>query len=181
MEFVLIRHTACEAPGLCYGHLDVPLCASADGDIANTLSRVPNIDLVFSSASLRCRRLAEPLAARDGCELITIDDLRELHFGEWEGMQWAQIPRELSDYWAADPWNRAPPGGETEAVLFERVQRALRAARSRTANRIAIVAHGGPLRLLRCLILDQPIDDRWQWNIATGEVARFEVRIALPQ
>lgn len=174
MEFVLIRHTACEiAPGVCYGHLDVPLCASSDADAERTLRNVPGADLIFTSPSQRCLLLARRLAQRDGSRLAELDELRELNFGAWEGLHWARIPRALSDEWAENPWERAPPGGETEAALFERVARAHRVALDQNANRIAIVAHAGPLRLLRCLILGTPLADRWQWTIAPGEVATF--------
>lgn len=171
MEFVLIRHTACDvAPGICYGRLDVSLCASADEDIALTLGNVPAVAAVFSSPSIRCAMLAERLARRERCELTMLDELRELDFGAWEGRPWDRIPRAESDHWAEDPWNRAPPNGETEAALFARVTSAYRTIARCTASRVAIVAHGGPLRLLRCAILARPLAERWDWSIARGEV-----------
>jgi alpha-ribazole phosphatase len=124
MEFALIRHTRCDvAAGTCYGHLDVPLASTAAADIELTLSRVPPVDLVFSSPSRRCYSLAQTLATRDGCEIRMREDLRELNFGSWEGVRWDDIPRTLSDAWAADPWNRAPPSGESESQLWQRATR----------------------------------------------------------
>ncbi|HTU62216.1 MAG TPA: histidine phosphatase family protein, partial [Polyangiales bacterium] len=124
MEFALIRHTRCEvAAGTCYGHLDVPLAPTAAADIESTLSRIPGVDLVFSSPSRRCHSLAQALAARDGCEMRLREELREIHFGSWEGRRWDDIPRNQSDVWAADPWNEAPPGGESESQLWQRVAR----------------------------------------------------------
>jgi alpha-ribazole phosphatase len=124
MEFALIRHTRCEvAAGTCYGHLDVPLASTAAADIELTLSRVPPVDLVFSSPSQRCHSLARAIATRDGCEMELREDLRELNFGRWEGVRWDDIPRALSDTWAADPWNNAPPNGESESQLWLRAAR----------------------------------------------------------
>jgi alpha-ribazole phosphatase len=104
MEFVLIRHTRCDiAPGICYGRLDVPLAKSAPEDIGHTLARTPSVDLVVSSPAQRCHRLAIALGQRDGCDVRVLSELQELDFGTWEGMNWTEIPRPLSDEWAADP------------------------------------------------------------------------------
>jgi alpha-ribazole phosphatase len=176
MEFVLIRHTRCAVqPDVCYGHLDVALHADAAGDIAQALALTPPVDEIFASPSQRCQLLALPLAARARCELNTLDDLRELSFGDWEGLSWPHIPREQSDWWAEDPWHRAPPGGETEQQLFERVNRAYCQIVSRDLRRVAVVAHAGPLRLLRCLILGRPLSERWDWRVPPGAVHTFAV------
>jgi broad specificity phosphatase PhoE len=197
MELVLIRHTRCDVtPGACYGHLDVPLAHTASADIEQTLARTPSVARVFSSPSRRCHLLAEALARRDGCPIHVLPELQELNFGEWEGVAWSVVPRALSDAWAEDPWNRAPPRGESERELWERVKRATvlvlesfaqqspntSAASSiaRTpsadsgAQRIAIVSHGGPLRHLRCLLTRTPAELRWSRSIEFGEVVRVE-------
>lgn len=174
MEFVLVRHTACEiASGVCYGRLDLPLRANANEDIGATLANIPPVSAIFSSPATRCVTLAQRLAARERGNVTLLDTLRELDFGAWEGRRWDEIPRTDSDHWAEDPWNRAPPGGETEAALFARVTTAYRTIASTDASRVAIVAHGGPLRLLRCLILARPIEERWSWSIAPGHVERL--------
>ncbi|MET0656557.1 MAG: histidine phosphatase family protein, partial [Steroidobacteraceae bacterium] len=144
MEFALIRHTRCEvASGTCYGRLDVPLAASAATDIERTLTQTPHVNIVISSPARRCLQLARAIAARDGCDLRVLPELHELDFGAWEGMSWDAIPRAESDAWAEDPWNRAPPGGETESELWTRattvVEQLLEIA---PAQRIAVVSHG---------------------------------------
>jgi len=179
MELALIRHTRCDvAEGTCYGHLDVPLAGSAVADIELTLSRVPPVDLVFSSPSRRCHALAQALANRDACELRVRDDLRELHFGSWEGLRWSDIPRTLSDAWAEDPWNNAPPNGESENQLWQRAAHVAEELRQLEATmRVAVVSHGGPLRHLRCLLTGSPASERWRWSSACGEVTLIAARV----
>jgi alpha-ribazole phosphatase len=175
MEFVLIRHTPCDVPpGVCYGRLDLPLASTAVADIADTLSRTPTVQVIYASPAQRCMELARHLAARDLCHLEIMEDLQELNFGAWEGQPWNEIARHASDAWADDPWNRAPPAGETERELFERVERFARLVESAT-RRVAVIAHGGPLRILRCLLLRQPLAERWSWTIAPGEVVRISL------
>lgn len=172
MEFALIRHTRCDIPaGTCYGQLDIPLASSATLDIEHTLSRIPPVDLVFSSPSQRCHFLAQALARRDACEVLIRPDLRELSFGAWEGLRWNDIPREVSDAWAADAWNNAPPEGESEHQLWQRVARVTdELMRLDEVKRIAVVSHGGPLRHLRCLLTGAPTSERWLWSCECGEV-----------
>jgi alpha-ribazole phosphatase len=178
MELALIRHTRCDIPaGTCYGQLDIPLADTAAADIAATLSRVPPVELVFSSPSRRCHTLAQALALRDSCEIRLSNDLRELSFGSWEGLRWDDIPRTASDAWSTDPWNLAPPDGESESALWQRVARiANEVLKLRENKRIAIVSHGGPLRHLRCLLTGAPASERWSWTCNWGDVALIAPR-----
>lgn len=176
MELVLIRHTTpAVMTGVCYGRTDLPLATSAAQDIQAALAPLPKVDLVYSSPAQRCVRLAAGLAERDACELMLSPELQELDFGAWEQLPWTRIPREHSDPWAADTWNRAPPGGETERALWDRVATWYRRALSAPVPRCAVVAHGGPLRMLRCLALGLSVEERWSWSLNWGEHARFEV------
>lgn len=178
MELVLIRHTAVDAPrGMCYGRLDLPLAASAEADIAAVLARLQRVGAVVSSPASRCRRLAAAIAVRDGCELGVEPDLLELDFGSWEGLRWEAIDRAQSDPWSEDPWNRAPPGGERESELWDRVQRWW--ARWRPpdgVDRVAVVAHGGPLRLLHCRLAGAALEDRWSYSLEPGGVTMLAVQ-----
>jgi alpha-ribazole phosphatase len=90
-------------------------------------------------------------------------------------LPWSRIPREHSDPWAADTWNLAPPGGETEQTLWTRVARWYANTFPQPGTRCAIVAHGGPLRVLRCLALGLGTEARWAWTLGWGEHARFRV------
>jgi alpha-ribazole phosphatase len=175
VEFFLIRHTApAVAKGVCYGQADVPLAETAEWDIQAALAPLPKFDRVYSSPAQRCLRLATALAQRDAVALVLAPELQELNFGDWERLPWAQIPREHSDPWAEDTWNRAPPGGETEQALWTRVASWYLKAASSPVPRCAVVAHAGSLRQLRCLILSLPIEARWSWSLNWGGHARFE-------
>jgi alpha-ribazole phosphatase len=175
MELVLIRHTRCDvAEGTCYGHLDVPLAQTSAGDIARTLAQAPPVGMIFSSPSRRCHELALALASRDTCPLRQLPDLMELNFGAWEGRRWSEVPREQSDPWAEDPWHRAPPYGESESDLWTRAQRAVVELLKVGTPRIAVVSHGGPLRLLQCLLTGIPVEERWSRSVELGGVVRIE-------
>lgn len=176
MEIYLIRHTQPAATaGICYGRSDVPLASTAEQDIQRAIATLPRFNRVYSSPAQRCTKLAEALARRDGCEPIVDAALSELDFGDWERLPWSVIPREHSDPWAADTWHRAPPGGETELALWSRVSTWYAAALAQPVDRCAVVAHGGSLRVLRCLILGLSAEQRWAWSPGWGEHVQFEI------
>lgn len=177
MEFVLIRHTRTSArTGTCYGHLDITLAPTHAEDIRAALVNVAPVDAVFSSPLQRCRLLAQVLAQRDGCPLVLENALRELNFGQWEGLTWDNIPRAQSDQWAQNPWDRAPPDGESEQALWDRVRRWYGQLQLLEFNRIAVVGHGGSLRALRCLMLRLAPQHRWEWQIGHGESVQLSYR-----
>ncbi len=174
MALVLIRHTpVADGAGRCYGTQDLALAASAPQDIAAVLERVAPVDAVIASPAARCLRLGQALALRDACSLTLEPALRELHFGAWEGCRWDDIDRAQSDPWAEDPWNRAPPGGETEAALWRRLQAWLHRWTPEAGARVAIVAHAGPLRLLRCHLERRPLAERWSLSMPPGGVLDY--------
>jgi len=81
----------------------------------------------------------------------TDDRLKEIHFGHWEGQVWYDLPNQDGEAFAlrlADPWGWQPRGGESYAMLSDRVAGWLADVRQPTV----VVSHGGVSRVLRGLI-----------------------------
>ena len=81
--------------------------------------------------------------------------LKELTFGDWEGLTWPEV--EASDpagaaARAADKWRFTPPNGESYAALAER----LRPWAEGLEGDVFVAAHGGVARALMHLIADLP-------------------------
>ena len=103
--------------------------------------------------------------------------LKELTFGAWEGLTWPEVnarnPAAAAER-EADKWNFAPPGGESYAMLAERLRPWLAA---RTAD-CFVVSHGGVARVLMALIagaspLAAENADIWQGRAIVFEGGRF--------
>ena len=165
---LLVRHTAVRVPpGICYGRQDVELAGSAATDIAATLARLPAVAgaHVVSSPARRCVALAAAITP----DFRTDPRLLELDFGTWEGLAWDDVPRAALDVWAADPWGFAAPGGESGRALAARVAAFWHDTPGRP---LVIIAHGGPLRLLRQWAEGRP-PDILEKPPALGEVIRI--------
>jgi alpha-ribazole phosphatase/probable phosphoglycerate mutase len=110
---------------------------------------------VFSSPLLRAWGTAEAIMEANASDvpIETMDDLREISFGEWEGLAYSEIiERHASDYsaWSETPFTSAPTGGESFQSVALRAGRAAEAVKSAAARggEILVVAHGVVLRVL---------------------------------
>ncbi|MEX2518462.1 MAG: histidine phosphatase family protein [Paracoccaceae bacterium] len=140
---IFYRHpTPDAAPGLCYGRWNIGLGAKAAEEIAAACATPPAFAYIVSSPSWRARELAEALAKATGAPLEFDDRLMEMNFGTWEGEFWAEIDRAESDPWAANPWDNAPPKGESFSMVHSRIGAALLEAPPGGC----FVTHAGPIR-----------------------------------
>ena len=146
MGLILVRHTRPDIPaGLCYGRLDVGLLDTFADEAAALLRTLPEVRRVVSSPLLRCRKLAERIAATRAVSLHFDQRLIEMDFGTWEGSLWSALPASQLDAWAKDFMHARPHGGESVAMLKHRVDRAL-AHWSAHPEPIALVTHSGVIK-----------------------------------
>jgi len=181
-RLILVRHgeTDWNREGRLQGGQDIPL---------NDLGR-----LQAAEAADRLRKLVPGFAALDyvaspmhrACETMDIlraglslapgayrkdDRLKELTFGAWEGFTWRDIrkaEREQAQLRERDKWSFVPPGGESYAMLAERIRPALEALPRETV----IVSHGGVARAILALVGAVPpqkasMVEIWQGKILT--------------
>lgn len=152
---IFVRHPVTSAPpDFCYGRTDIGLGEGAEAQIATALQSVPRKARIVTSPLVRCRILADRLAARDGLAPEIDARLQEYDFGRWEGRLWSDIPRDESEPWTADILNRPAPGGESFVALIARVREAL----SRYDDDTLVVCHAGPIRAAHMILLDMPFD-----------------------
>jgi broad specificity phosphatase PhoE len=106
------------------------------------------IDRLYTSPLQRAWLTAHAIAAAAGPVPVAVDDLREIYFGELEGMELADFERAFPDFYQrwrnGDSMDLHYPGGETRRQFRERVARALAPLEieSRSAV-VAVVCHGG--------------------------------------
>ena len=150
-KLYLLRHGLTEANlnGIYAGSgTDLPL---SDEGVAQ-LDRLredfdyPRAGLVFVSPLLRARQSADILYP--GVRQIGIEDLREIHFGEFEGKTVEELQADPVYHRWLDPAQQlTPPGGESGAAFAQRAGAVLEKlceymVRSDTPE-AAVVTHGG--------------------------------------
>lgn len=111
-----------------------------------------SVDLVVHTEFLRTRETAE--LAWPGVRLLEVPELNEFSFGSYEGTRWA----EGFDDWvlSSTPVDHVPGGGESRLVGVRRFIRGYRALLARQEERIAVVAHGAPVRYVLLALEGKP-------------------------
>lgn len=154
MRVYLIRHgqTAWNAHGRAQGHTDIELDeegreqARALGEAARAgrirAHKVVTSDLV---------RSAETAKALECVNTLTDPRLRERSFGEWEGLPFEEIHRQVPGS-GVGAFEFRPPGGESFQDVWNRVE-PVAAELFDEKDPIAVVTHGGTCAILLAQLL----------------------------
>lgn len=148
----LIRHGEPDGGPMFRGTKNDPLSELGWQQMNAAIGPEERWDVVLSSPMERCIRFAENVAERLAVPLHKDDRLREIGFGEWEGLTVEQIQirygkERLARFWA-DAELHTPPDGERLSHFQLRVEAAWHEWTERLAGqRILLVGHGGVVRV----------------------------------
>lgn len=148
---LLARHgeTDWNRDHLWQGHTGPPLNQTGRQQALDLARRITAIDAVYSSDTERTYETAVILAETHRLRVATDPRLREVDFGEWEGLTRAQINERYGG--AFTKWlsgeRSTPTGGEADEAMAERVLAALAEISDRhPLGRVLVVTSGGPIR-----------------------------------
>jgi len=136
------------------GETDVPLSDDGRGQLRRLAERLSGekIAAVYASPLGRTMETGRILAAPHGLPVQASDGLREISHGHWEGKTRAEVEKEYpAEYarWQGDPYNFAPPGGETGLAVTARSIPALLAIVSAHENeQVMVASHKATIRLM---------------------------------
>lgn len=169
----LLRHgqTEWNRAGRLQGHGDSPLteqgvtqAVAMGGALRRAIgdAALPDFTLVSSpqGRALATARFAATVTGHDPSAIVQEPRLMECGFGKWEGEVYAEIEELYPDQWRAreaDHWHYQPPGGESYALVAERVGAWL--AEQPEDAKLIVVGHGLAGRILRALYAGAPRDD----------------------
>lgn len=174
----LLRHGEVEG-GPCYrGSSDDPLSPCGWEQMWAAVGEL-DWDCIVASPLVRCAAFARSLAERRGIPLEIDARLREMHFGAWEGRTAAAIMAEDADaltrFWQ-DPAAYPPPDGEPLAAFRARVLQAWREITHASAGqRVLLVSHGGPIRVVLCEIKQHPVERLLEIEVAHAALLALRV------
>ncbi len=182
----LLRH------GLTQGNLegryigsgsDLPLCEAGAAQLRALKERFayPPAEVVFVSPLLRARQTAEILYP--GVRTIALEDLREMHFGVFEGRTAAELAADPAFAAWLDPASDAVPAGaepradfarRTDALLMKLFEFLLRSH----IGQAACVTHGGVImNMLARHALPQRPPEQWMTDPGAGYSLRCDAQM----
>lgn len=180
-RLVVVRHgeTAWNRDTRIQGHTDIPLNERGLWQATRTglALREEGVVAVYSSDLLRASRTAQAIAEACEVPLHFDEQLRERHFGRFEGLTHdeilAQSPEEGRRWRERDP-EYGPQGGETLQDFYDRCMAvAERLSRRHEGETIVLVAHGGVLDCFYRAATHVGLTTPRSWQIANASINRL--------
>ena len=123
-----------------------------------------SVKCVFTSPLRRALDTAKALAAPSKIPVILDNDLKEIRFGEWEGLTFDEIgsnyPEELRIWNENPPLCRPPGDAETLTEVAERVEGFIRRIRTQyEESTVVAVSHSIPCKLMVASAIGLPLQN----------------------
>ncbi|MFD7558427.1 bifunctional RNase H/acid phosphatase [Streptomyces sp. NPDC059835] len=143
--------------------------------VAEALAARGTIQTVVSSPLRRCRETAQAVATRLGLTVTVEDGLREVDFGAWEGLTFAEVQERFPDdlqAWLDSPKAAPTGGGESFMAATRRISatrdRLLAAHAGRT---VLLVTHVTPVKILVRLALGAPPEALFRMELSAASLS----------
>lgn len=177
-RLLLVRHAepSAETRNRVYGRLDVTL--SPEGEehaerLARLLATTP-ITAVYASPLRRALATAGPLAATHGLTVTVASDLREIDFGDLEGVLLSEVEARfpVEARWTDAPSSAAFPNGESVAALCARSTATVRGIVERhPGETVAVVTHAVVIRAILAEALGMSADALFRLDQGYGAIS----------
>lgn len=145
--------------------------------LASFLRRRP-IDAIYASPMRRAQQTLAPLASHCPRPAIAHPEFREVDFGDWTGLTWEQVHAryQVSAFdWLEQIERGTIANAETGESFRARVEPALRqVVREHAGQSVAIVCHGGVIRMMLSILLDLALPKMAAFEIDYASVSQVE-------
>jgi len=180
-RLLLVRHGKTEGEGSrYYGHIDIGLSQEGVKQVEILRGRLAaeNLNTVYSSDLKRAFDTAEIIAAAHKLKVIPCSDLRELDFGELADMTFEEMKERYhgaTKFLSGQDLDMSAPGGESLRQMSVRIKRFVAEVQKQPAERtLLVVAHGGSLKVLLCILLGIGLKHWWQFRIEPASLTVVE-------
>jgi len=185
-RILLMRHGHVEGilPERFRGRRDVdlsPLGLRQAQATAQHIAGTARPQIVYSSPLRRCIQTGTVIAAACGASLERLDDLNDIHYGDWEWRTYEEVRVQspaLFERWLRSPHLVRFPHGDSLQDLVARVANVLRLLLERHQEEtVVVVGHSSGNRAMLLQTLEQPLSAYWcleQEPCAVSEIELLE-------
>ncbi|HEY6228041.1 MAG TPA: histidine phosphatase family protein [Verrucomicrobiae bacterium] len=137
-------------------------------------------DVLYASPMMRVRQTLAPLAEETGLKPVLMEGLREVDFGTWTGLSWDEVQQKhgVSAFsWLHQLEDGTIERAETVKEFRRRVESSLDQILAEAAGKtIAVICHGGVIRMLLSILLDLPFRKMSIFEIEYASVTKIHHR-----
>ncbi|MEO1496914.1 MAG: histidine phosphatase family protein [Planctomycetota bacterium] len=183
LKIVLVRPGATEydQQGRIQGTLDMPLCEDGRKQVQAAVEQLSGVtaDVVYAAPCEAAQQTAELVAAKLGAKVKTLDKLRNLDHGLWQGMLVDEVKTKqpkVYRQWQEQPETVCPPQGETVPAAKARVAEALKKLIKKHKEGAVVVVAPEPMgSLLRHVIHHDELTNLWKSPESCGAWESIDV------
>ncbi len=177
----LLRHGEPEGGSIFRGSTDSILTAKGWDQMHKSLElpkeMKPPWDTVIYSPLLRCKQFAEQFSEKHQLCSEPMTDLKELHFGDWEGLSFESLDHQdsMNKFWE-DPINNTPPNGESIIDFHQRMTTLWKQLLDKYIDsHLLIISHGGSIRSIIIQVLGIPIENIQRINVPYACLSQIQI------
>jgi broad specificity phosphatase PhoE len=182
VTIILARHgeTNWNTGEIFRGRADVPLNATGlrQAELLAEYLENEKIDVIYSSPLQRAVKTAAAIAARQGIDVNTVENINDIDYGEWQGLSLDEVKErypELYQDWLDTPEQVRLPGGESLAEVRGRALPFVKDAVMRCGEgSIVLLSHRVVHKVLTGALLGLDNASFWNFRLDTGGITRFE-------
>lgn len=182
-QLFLLRHAEVESKyqRVFGGRIDMDLSPRGH-EQAEALARYVarhDFQAIYASPMRRVQQTLAPLAKDLKQPPTVCPELREVDFGDWTGLGWDEVfekYRISAFQWLHQIECAGIPNGECRSTFAARVEPRLRSILNEHKEQsVAIICHGGVIRMILSLLLDLPLSKMAAFDIEYASISRIDV------
>ncbi|MFB0559383.1 MAG: histidine phosphatase family protein [Dehalococcoidales bacterium] len=176
----LVRHGKIEGESdRYYGHTAIGLSQEGvrQAEMLRDHLASRNLGMIYSSDLKRAFDTAGIIATTHKLKVIPCSDLREFDIGRLVGMTFEEMKERYQGavrLLSGQEPDISAPGGESLRQMSTRIQRFVAEVQKQPPEQMLIVAHGGSLKVLLCLLLGISLEHWWQFRLAHASLTVVE-------
>ena len=183
LKLILVRHAITEDNKGCKlsGHIDSILSEEGKKQIKdlNKFLQLEKIDKIYTTTSSRTKYTVEEIAQERNMEIIEKDTLKEISFGDFEGLDFNEIKDRYPDEFQKmidEGYNYRYPNGESLVDSYNRVVKEIKDIVNNNDNKnILICSHGGTIRNILTYLISNSYNYHWNFRIDNCSVTTLEI------
>lgn len=181
-ELYLMRHgeTDWNKNSIFQGQTDIALNKKGIEEAKKTAQIFADLklDFIYSSDLIRTKNTALFIARSKKMKINESKKIREISFGDWEGLNYKEIEKKFPDdlaKWKDDLINNNPTGGEKILNFKARIKDFFQEILNKhQGEKILVVTHGGVIKIYLTIVLAMKSKDFWKFQIDNCSITELK-------
>ncbi len=188
LELIIVRHGQTEGnqKRIYQGWTDTQLNGNGLRQAERLALRLrkKELDSIYSSPLERAFTTASIVNKYHGLEIKAVQNIKEIHFGEWENMSQRQIEELYPDYMDKGRGgykNFMAPGGESLDAAYSRINSWIKELiKNKEKGNVLIVSHAGAIRAMVSGLVGRGTEGHWNYVISNCSITTINIYDGFP-